>query len=223
MRTGGKSRTFRISGPFRSFGEIARGGRFAGCRGLPGRERADSAAAAGLRGGRRARRSRAGAAAGARGRPPREDRRPAARARGVDDGARREARPAEGNGRPPRQGAREGRADPRRPDTEGARAHRALLRPHRAPLPLQELRRCRRRGRPGCRSGFPPYRGRGDASLGRRRPDVLRRSASTTHPRRRHALRAQAREAATRVPRGRQPRGRAVRRRLALFRRAPDA
>ena len=46
-----------------------------------------------------------------------EDRRPPPRARTLDDRARREARPAEGNGRPPREGAREGRPDPRRADT----------------------------------------------------------------------------------------------------------
>ena len=74
LRTGGKSRTFRISGPFCSFGEIARGGGGAGAPAAEAsarRQRADPASAAGLRRGRRARRPRAGAAAGARGRPAR--------------------------------------------------------------------------------------------------------------------------------------------------------
>ena len=132
--------------------------------------------------------------------------------------------PAEGNRRPSRQGAREGGPRPGRADAAGARADRAVLRAHRAPLPLQEHRRCRRRRRPERRGGLPPDRSRGDAPSRRRRPDDLRRPAHAPDRRRRAPLRAPAREARARLQ-GRERSQRASRTALVatLFRRAPDA
>ena len=92
---------------------------------------------AGLRRRRPARRGRAGTAARAWRRPAHPHRRSPPRARALRHRARRGARPRQGHDRAPREGAREGRPDPRRAHAEGARAHRALLRPHRAALHLQ--------------------------------------------------------------------------------------
>ena len=193
---GGISRTFRISGPFggRSRKPPTSASRFR----LLTTRRTTCSSCASRSSSRRsatisARRSSSCSATA----PPR---RPSSR----------EARPAEGHRRPPREGAREGRPRPGRADAAGARDDGEALRPHRSPLPLQEHRH-RRRGRLERRSGLPPPRRRGDAPDRQRLPDDLRRRTRAPQRGRRAPARAPAGEARRRLPRRRRRRGRRVR------------
>ena len=85
----------------------------------------------------------------------------------------REARHSEGHRRPPREGARAGRARARRPHAAGARGDRAVLRPRRAALHDPELR---------TRATTSSCRPRRDvAPHGGRRARRQRRTSPRTH------------------------------------------